>query len=452
MLLSSYLIEILFLFWQTLLVAAVIRIIIRKERIDFKEGLLVLLLCFAVAMFMFAAGRVGNVFAYALRIVVLLLVMILYVHKFKKYPLRKAINISFMGYFFYFINNVVVFVALPYLVAQLNINPHLLLTGNLFSIIEVLMLTIQSLLLITIIIELKKVKLLRRRINDNDYAQKVFSNFNILLFLILMFILIFSDTRREGLVNPNHWLLLGGMIVVIYYGLVSYFDYISEKLVRMQQESQLKTLKYYVDEVEQQSEEIRQFKHDYQNIMLSLEGYIKDKEHEELESFFYKEVLKTAKTIDEKDTRLDDIKYIKSIEVKSILVAKMQKAFSLNIDIEFVAREEIEEIPIEPITLIRIIGILLDNAIEAVQEIEGGKILVGILRRGQDTLLFVQNSCEAEEVDINKIYQKEYSSKGKGRGIGLTNLSEFTRKYDNLFLKTEIKEGQFIQMVTIEGT
>ena len=451
MLLSSYLNEILFLFFHILLVATIIRVIIRKERMDVKEGLLVLLLCFVVAMFMFAAGRVGNVFAYVLRIVVLLLVMILYVHKFKKYPLRKAINISFMGYFFYFINDAAVLAMLSYLVARLDVNPHLLLTRNLFSVIHILFLTIQTLLLITIIVELKRVKWLRKRIDDNDHIQKVLSNFNIVLFLILMFVLFFFESRRAELANPYHWLLVGGMIIVLYIGVVSYFAYISAKLMRMQQESQLKTLKYYVDEVEQQSAQIRQFKHDYQNIMLSLDGYIKDKEYEELESFFYKEVLKTAKTIEEKDTRLEDMKYIKSKEVKSILIAKMQKAFSLNINIEFVAREEIEEIPLEPITLIRIIGILLDNAIEAVQEIEEGKILVGILRKGQDTLLFVQNSCEAEEMEINKIYQRAYSSKGKGRGIGLVNLSEFTRKHDNLFLKTEIKDGQFIQMVTIEG-
>ena len=452
MLLSSHWNEILFLFFHILLVVAIIRRIIRKKRMDVKEGLLVLLLCFAVAIFMFIARRVENVFANGLGIVFLLLAMVLYVYKFKKYPLRKAISISFMGYFFYFINDVAVLATLSYLAARLDVNPHLLLTRNLFSMVHILFLAIQTLLLITIIVELKKVKWLRKRIDDHHHIQKVLSNFNIILFLTLMFILFFFEDRRAELENPYHWLLLGGMIIVLYIGVVSYFAYISAKLMRMQQESQLKTLKYYVDEVEQQSAQIRQFKHDYQNIMLSLDGYIKDKEYEELESFFYKEVLKTAKAIDEKDTRLEDMKNIKSKEVKSILVAKMQKAFSLNIDIEFVAREEIEEIPLESITLIRIIGILLDNAIEAVQEIEGGRILVGILRRGQDTLLFVQNTCETEEVDINKIYQKGYSSKERGRGIGLANLSEFTRKHDNLFLKTEIKEGQFIQMVTIEGT
>ena len=443
--------EFLFLFFQILLVYVIIRIIIKKEKVGGRECLQVLSLCLGIALFMcMVVIRTESVFIHVLGIIVLVTAMVMVVHKLKKYPLRKAISLSLMGYFFYFINETMVLIVLSYLIPQFNVSPEFILTGNIFSLIHILMLYIQSILLTTVIMELKKVRWLRKRIDDNPQIQKILAYFNILLFMMLMFVLLFFESR-EMLANPYRWLWIGGKILIFYIGLVSYLAYMSAKLTRMQQESELKVLKYYVDEIEQQSMEIRQFKHDYQNIMLSLEGYIRDKEYEELESFFYKEILKTSKTLDEKELRLSDIKYIKNKEVKSILIAKMQKAFSLNIEIEFMAREEIERLPMESIALIRIIGILLDNAIEAVQEIEGGKILVSLLRNEQDIHLYVQNTYNGEGMDMNAIYQKGYSSKGKDRGMGLVNLSEFTRKYDNLFLKTEVQGDQFIQMVTIEG-
>ena len=417
---------------------------------DSKEFLQVLSLCLGIALFMCMVRRTEIVFIHALGIVVLITSMVMVVHKLKKYPLRKAISLSLMGYFFYFINDTMVLITLSYLIPQFNVSPEFILAGNIFSVIHILMLYIQSILLITVLMKSKKVRWLRKRIDDNLQIQKILANFNILLFIMLMFVLLFFESR-EVLANPYRWLWIGGKILIFYTGLVSYLAYMSVKLARMQQESELKVLKYYVDEIEQQSVEIRQFKHDYQNIMLSLEGYIRDKEYEELESFFYKEVLKTSEALDEKELRLSDIKYIKNKEVKSILIAKIQKAFSLNIEIEFVAREEIERIPMESIALIRIIGILLDNAIEAVQEIEGGKILVSLLKKEQDIHLYVQNTYNGDGVDMNAIYQKGYSSKGKNRGMGLVNLSEFTRKYDNLFLITEVQGNQFIQIVIIEG-
>ena len=450
MLFISYGREFLILFFQVILIVVIIEKATVGEKVNLKEGLWALLIGLGVVLFMLATRGVGNVFADALGISVLVIATIFYVHKKKKYTLRKAISLSFMGYFFYFINDTLVLVFLSYMASRINENLYSLIVGNLFPVLHVFLLYTQTLLLLIVIKRLKKVKRWRKRIGENIYIQNILANFNIALFLILVSALLFFELREE-FVRAYQWLLMGGIILVLYVILISYFAYISAKLIRMQQESELKTLKYYVDEIEQQSTQIRQFKHDYQNILLSLEGYIRDREYEELESFFYESILKTARAVEGKNMRLEDIRNIKSKEVKSILVAKIQKAISLNIDIEFVARDEIESIPLEPITLIRIIGILLDNAIEAVQEIQGGKILVGILKREQEICLLVQNTCDPKEVEFNAIYQKGHSSKGPRRGIGLVNLSEFTRKYENIFLKTEIEGDQFIQMVTIES-
>ncbi|HBR81480.1 MAG TPA: accessory regulator AgrC, partial [Enterococcus sp.] len=45
--------------------------------------------------------------------------------------------------------------------------------------------------------------------------------------------------------------------------------------------------------------------------------------------------------------------------------------------------------------------------------------------------------------------KKSYSSKGKERGIGLSNLDELVQLNKNVYLDTKIEEGQFTQILTI---
>ena len=93
----------------------------------------------------------------------------------------------------------------------------------------------------------------------------------------------------------------------------------------------------------------------------------------------------------------------------------------------------------------RILGILMDNAIETTSECDNKYIHVEIrndFARNRQ-LLIIENTYKNIDVDIEKIYEKGYSTKPHNTGLGLwevenilkkhKNITRFTSKYDKLF-------------------
>ena len=111
------------------------------------------------------------------------------------------------------------------------------------------------------------------------------------------------------------------------------------------------------------------------------------------------------------------------------IYTKFIEAENRNIDVQYdIAYTNICEIGIYD--LVDIIGILLDNAIEAVT-IKGvpGKIVFE-LRDGDGLRLLVKNPIvNISNGEIEKFFQKGYSTKGEGHGIGLNKIVELQKKY-----------------------
>ena len=50
-------------------------------------------------------------------------------------------------------------------------------------------------------------------------------------------------------------------------------------------------------------------------------------------------------------------------------------------------------------------------------------------------------------MNIEEIYEMGFSTKGKNRGLGLSNVKEIISKYEDIILETDIETNNFIQIV-----
>ena len=81
--------------------------------------------------------------------------------------------------------------------------------------------------------------------------------------------------------------------------------------------------------------------------------------------------------------------------------------------------------------LIDILGILLDNAIEAVKDSNGLNKIKFQLIEGEQLEICVKNPVEdISNNDIEKFYREGYSTKGDNRGLGLSKIKEYQKKYN----------------------
>jgi len=212
-----------------------------------------------------------------------------------------------------------------------------------------------------------------------------------------------------------------------------------------------KALKRYMEDIEQQTLELQKFKHDYRNILMSLEWYILKSGNSELEDYFNARIKQISRSWDDEEMVFECLNRINEKEIRSILRIKIQRMISLNMHVEIEQVDEINSINIDPIVMVRTIGILLDNAMEEVEQLPQGKIKIAFKKEKSGVAFYVSNNFRESHCSLEKIREKSFTTKGEGRGIGLQILEDFSTEHKNFFIETKIADNWFTQIVTISS-
>ena len=215
------------------------------------------------------------------------------------------------------------------------------------------------------------------------------------------------------------------------------------------EKEQFKVSQAFSSMMADQYQEMRKFRHDYKNILLTLEGYIRDQEWQGLADYFHQHIQPTQVTTDQLGQELSRLSKIQSPDVRNLLFTKLAFAGTNGIDLSIEVPDDIHlNVARNPIYLVRIIGILLDNAIEALSNQEGGKLALAVFEDQGQVHLIIENDCQEDPGDLNKLLEAGYSSKGSGRGLGLPNAMELARQ-SHFQLLTQFANGRFSQDLII---
>ena len=214
------------------------------------------------------------------------------------------------------------------------------------------------------------------------------------------------------------------------------------------QVTQANAVEKYAGHLEDLYLNIRSFKHDYINILSSLHAYINDHDYKGLEEYFYQEILPAGSKIASQDSIYGRLGHIQAPEIKSILYLKIFLALKQEINVTTQIKDSIDNFPMNTIDLVRILGILLDNAIEASAATAEKILSIIFLKDSEGIYIQIQNSsCNID--NIEKIYQIGTSSKGSERGIGLYEARQILKKHPNALLNTEYSNFMFSQKLVL---
>lgn len=207
----------------------------------------------------------------------------------------------------------------------------------------------------------------------------------------------------------------------------------------------------YVTSLEAINRDMQKFRHDYLNILITMEGYIAKRDIDELEVYFNNKIVKAEHDTLVKSLVMKNVSNLEVLELKGLLLTKLLLAVEKNITVQIEIPEMITFIPIDVIDFSRILGIFIDNAIEASESADIPTINIAILRTSQNSILFVVQNSFSGEIDINQIYKNNFSTKNDNRGFGLKNALEIINGYSNVFLSTRVENEMFIQEVELIG-
>lgn len=121
----------------------------------------------------------------------------------------------------------------------------------------------------------------------------------------------------------------------------------------------------------------------------------------------------------------------------------------MNINVSIEVTNEIADIPMDTLDLTRVIGIFLDNAIEAALETDSPFLSFALVHADTEYVFIISNSFLEKGVPYASLAQPNVSTKGANRGLGLYNAHEIIAKYNSVFLDTEIQGEHFVQRLRI---
>jgi two-component system sensor histidine kinase AgrC len=277
----------------------------------------------------------------------------------------------------------------------------------------------------------------------------------IVLSVILTFTIFYVNIILEnGTISNSEMMAINAISFAAYFVLLMIIMYIlirsiTKDLEIKNKQLQFENLQEYTTNLETLYTDMRAFRHDYINIISSLVGYIENKDMDGLEKHFNANIIPLSKGIESNNFKLGLLKNIKLPELKGIVSSKVIRAQELGIDVFIDIAEPIEKIDMNVIDLCRVVGILIDNAVEATLNCDKPSLKIGFVNKKNSVIIVVINSYHGDMPPLSKIFQKGFSTKGENRGLGLSNLKEIINNCKNVSLDTAIETEGFIQNIEI---
>ncbi len=206
----------------------------------------------------------------------------------------------------------------------------------------------------------------------------------------------------------------------------------------------------YEQDLEMIRREVRTFRHDYKNLLASLAEQAGEGELEEL-----------CHTLSELDAGFDQrlgnkiqlstqIGNLQLPEARSLLLSKLTAMREKGIDCRLEALYPIAAVDMDVWDFVRCLGILIDNAMEAALNTERPWVEIVLLAQERQVFLRVSNSY-TNVIEPGKMWDDGWSTKGAGRGLGLSSYQRILENYPNVSTSASWENGVFVQEMTVEG-
>ena len=333
------------------------------------------------------------------------------------------------------------FLTNPYLYL-FKINSYQLLNIPIYRIIYVVS---QYIIVLIILFIFKHKEIVLNIFNDIDKKQKkiVYSNLCFGIFTILTQALV-TVYYIDNL--PLIITFLSFITMLVYFSISIYSLTRVMKLASTTQK--LQNAEEYNKTLSILHDNVRGFKHDFDNIVTTIGGYVKTNDMEGLKKYYVQ--------LEDDCQKVNNLyvlnpKLINNPGVYSLLTTKYNEAEQKGIKVNMSLLLDLSKLNMKIYEFTRVLGILLDNAIDASSECE--EKLINIIFRddakNHRQLIIVENTYKDKNVDTEKIFNKGFTGKENHTGLGLWEVRKILNKSKNLNLHTTKNEKYFSQQIEI---
>lgn len=243
------------------------------------------------------------------------------------------------------------------------------------------------------------------------------------------------------------FLIIQAIIVICFYLYTTKHQ--QAKFEKKLMLEQLDNLSQYTKQLDKDQKEMHKFKHDFKNILSSLNTIALSNDNPNLKKSLtelegYSSQYFSNISMDD----FKDLEYISNIYIKSLLISKLKTIKANGITCYFECKNDISHIDLNIFDLIRILGVSIDNAIEETAHQANGKIQIILINKNNQIDIIIKNTI-TKSIPINQIQQYGFSTKKKHEGLGMVNIQDIKQKYRNLLIHYNVLDKWFYTQISI---
>ena len=285
---------------------------------------------------------------------------------------------------------------------------------------------------------------------DRDYMYPFLKK--VLLIFILLYILSFISDIVSTIAHLNSFGSILSSIVFIcllltFFAMNSHKDKIEKEIALNQKKFEQRHLQNYTDEIVGLYNEIRGFRHDYAGMLVCMQMAIDSGNLQEIDRVYNEVLVKANLKLRSDKYTYFDLNNIEDSALRSLIAQSIVYARNNGVEFTLEVKDTITNLQIELLDLVRIMSVLLNNAVEGSIESYKKQIEVAVIKMESETVIVIQNSCQVTPTHLENLFELGFSTKGENRGIGLNNVKEILDKYKNIILETEIENSTFRQVI-----
>lgn len=293
-----------------------------------------------------------------------------------------------------------------------------------------------------------KINILDNLDKKNKYI--IMSNF---LFGVIYIIIQMFLTFNYADVLPFAYTFFNFICLSTYFGLSFYTLNRIIKLFTTTQElvtttQKLESAEEYNKTLHILHDSVRGFKHDFDNIVTTIGGYVKTKDMEGLEKY-YSQLQEDCSKVNNLYVLNPDI--INNPGIYNLLTTKYNEAEEKGIKVNLTFLLDLNNLNMKIYEFARILGILLDNAIDAASECNKKLINISFRNdsRNNRNIILIENTYNDKNVDLDNIFKKGVTGKANHTGLGLWEIRQILNKNNNINLYTTKDKQFFSQQLEI---
>lgn len=248
---------------------------------------------------------------------------------------------------------------------------------------------------------------------------------------------------------PLLWIGMSVMILliqIVYIRLLVKSIYLKEDVQLKEKDWKIVTL--YNKELEKNMQGLKDVRHDIKNVFFTMGGFVEQSGNEEMKSFYNENIVPFVQQELLKGDLHVKLNHIRDESMKAFLFYKIMQGIEQNVkmNLEIYLEEEMGK-SMSQTDITRILGILIDNAIEEAKKCKG-MVSIQIKESKKELGFFIRNSVR-EETRLRGVVAGT-TDKGLGRGNGLLIVDKIIHKYKNLILNSYFQQSEFVQYLRIE--